>query len=77
MLSTELSIAERRMFVDLGFGYLMDAPIGVIGMYNIAVEKVFADNQTGGAVEALRRGIKHMRAGGFRGNKKFDEMIGY
>ncbi len=72
-----MSPNEIKMFTDLGMKDLIYAPISILGLYAIAVERAFVENRTGPAVEALRRAMIHMRAGKFRGNEEFENLIVY
>jgi len=80
MLRSILSVKEKEMFKVLGFSdndiAYMETDLSVIKSYEWAVSKIFMENQTGPAVESLRRCFTAiMRFSINRHTEEFDDLI--
>jgi len=53
----KLSFNERKLFLALGWGHIFTCTFNPVALYNMAVEKAFITQQSGPAVDALRRAI--------------------
>lgn len=62
MIAEKYSDNEKKLFTDVGLPHLMDLSIRPSSLYDLAMEKVFIDDQKGPHVEALRRAMFAIKA---------------
>ena len=76
-----LSPNEIKLFsavdsISLAFRQaVLNGAIDVMDAYKYFTLAVFANNETGGHVEALRRAMKHFSECKYRGNPEFEKLI--
>ena len=75
MKRRDYSEAEEKLFKAFKIKDIILDNIVPSQVYRMMATGAFLKNQQGPHVEALRRGMKHLEDGGYRGNKTFDNLI--